>query len=84
MLRNILIARRPLYAMSEWAIRFDEQMLGLPPGGLDLINDDRVGRSLDALFRTDRAAMLTVIVVHAIETFDDGGGRPRKPRRCDL
>ena len=32
MLRNILIARRPLYAMSEWAIRFDEQMLGLPPG----------------------------------------------------
>jgi transposase len=70
MLRNILIARRPLYAMSEWATRFDEQMLGLPPGGLDLINDDRVGRSLDALFRTDRAAMLTAIVVHAIETFD--------------
>jgi transposase len=71
MLCNILIARRPLYAMSDWAIRFDEQMLGLPPGGLDLINDDRIGRSLDALFRTDRAAMLTAIVVHAIETFDD-------------
>jgi transposase len=70
MLCNILIARRPLYAMSDWAIRFDEQMLGLPPGGLDLINDDRVGRSLDALFRADRAAMLTAIVVHAIETFD--------------
>ena len=31
-LGNILIARRPLYAMSDWAIRFDEQMLGLPPG----------------------------------------------------
>ena len=41
-----------------------------PRGGLDLINDDRVVRSLDALFRNDRAAMLAAIVLHGSETFD--------------
>ena len=70
LLRNVLVAREPLYGLSEWARRFDETLLGLPPGRTALLNDDRVGRCLDALFRSDRAALMTAGVVHAVRTFD--------------
>jgi len=46
---------RPLYGLSDWASRFDERLLGLPPGAAQLLNDDRVGRCLDSLFLADRA-----------------------------
>ena len=70
LLRNILIEREPLYALHEWADRFDEPLLGLPAGAARLLNDDRVGRALDALFLADRAALLTDIVVGAVQAFD--------------
>jgi transposase len=70
LVRNILISREPLYGLSSWASRFEEPLLGLPPGGNQILNDDRVGRCLDLLFRADRAALLTDIVVHAVRTFD--------------
>ena len=69
LLRNILVARRPLYGLSEWAHRFDQPLLGLPPGDPDILNDDRVGRCLDYLFVADRAALMTAIIVHAVRTF---------------
>ncbi|HJW76263.1 MAG TPA: IS1634 family transposase, partial [Thermoleophilia bacterium] len=50
--------------------RFDEALLGLPADGGHILNDDRIGRCLDALFMADRAAMLTEIVVHAVRAFD--------------
>jgi transposase len=70
LLRNILVAREPLYGLSEWAVRFDEQSLGLPPGGVGHLNDDRVGRCLDLLFQANRGALLTDIMVHAVRTFN--------------
>ncbi len=70
LLRNILVEREPLYALHEWAGPFDESLLGLPEGAARLLNDDRVGRALDALFLADRAALLTDIVVGAVQTFD--------------
>ena len=70
LLRNILIERESLYALHEWAGRFDESLLGLPEGAACLLNDDRVGRALDALFLADRAALLTDIVVGAVQAFD--------------
>ena len=35
-----------------------------------MLNDDRVGRSLDALFDADRASLLTNIVLKVIKEFD--------------
>lgn len=70
LLRNVLVAREPLYGLSDWAHRFDETLLGLPSGCGDLLNDDRVGRGLDYLFNADRAALMTAIVVHAVRTFE--------------
>jgi len=70
LMRNILLSRRPLYGLAEWAQRFDAALLGLPSEAPEFFNDDRVGRCLDALFRSDRASLMTEIVVHAVGEFD--------------
>lgn len=70
LLRNILVSRQPVYGLSEWAHRFDQPLLGLPPDDPDILNDDRIGRCLDYLFAADRAALMTAIVVHTVRTFD--------------
>jgi len=67
--RNILIAREPLYKLSEWAALFDPALVGLEKIKPQVINDDRVGRSLDALFDADRASLLTDIVLKVIDEF---------------
>jgi transposase len=69
LLRNILLSRRPLYGLAEWAQRYDAPLLGLPTDVPEFLNDDRVGRSLDALFLADRATLMTEIVVHAVHEF---------------
>jgi transposase len=70
LLRNIMLARRPLYGLAEWAQRYESTLLGLSTDVPEYFNDDRVGRCLDALFRADRATLMTEIVVHAVEEFD--------------
>jgi transposase len=70
LLRNILLSRRPLYGLGEWASRFEPALLGLPADATQYFNDDRIGRCLDALFRANRAALMTEIVVHAVEEFE--------------
>ncbi len=67
--RNVLVAREPLYGVSEWARRFEAALLGLRPGDAARLNDDRVGRCLDRLFLADRPTLLTAIMVHATRTF---------------
>ena len=62
---NVILERFPLYKMGEWA---RERRL-LDENLADYLNDDRVGRALDRLFRADRAALLTEIVLRAIEVF---------------
>jgi hypothetical protein len=61
LVRNILIAREPLYGAREWAGRFEQTLLGLPERGAQLLNDDRVGRCLDSLFAADRAALMSAV-----------------------
>jgi transposase len=45
-------------------------LLGLTEGEVALLNDDRVGRALDALFAADRATLLTQVVVRAVRAFE--------------
>jgi transposase len=63
---NVILERFPLYKIGEWAR--ERRLLDEKPS--DCLNDDRVGRALDRLFRADRAAILTEIVLRAIEVFD--------------
>ncbi len=67
--RNILIEREPLYKLSEWADSFDPHLVGLAETASSVLNDDRVGRSLDALFDTDRASLMTKIVLKVVDEF---------------
>jgi transposase len=69
LLRNILLGRSPVYALEQWAAPFDPALLGVAPSQIPLLNDDRVGRSLDRLFEADRASLLTEIVVRAVREF---------------
>src|SRR3954470_12757468 len=59
LVQNFLLARQPLYATPAWAPRRVPEHLGLSPEQVALLNDDRLGRALDHLFRADRASLLT-------------------------
>jgi len=67
--RNIVAGHRPVYALNEWAAPYDPAVLGLAPGEVELLNDDRVGRMLDRLFDTDRASLITATVLGVIREF---------------
>lgn len=68
--RNLVIGRRPVYALGEWAAAYDPDLLGFAPGEAELLNDDRVGRTLARLFDCDRASLLTRLVLDAVDRFD--------------
>jgi transposase len=69
LLTNLVIARRPLYAIPEWAARRVPEHLGLLPEQVALLNDDRIGAALDHLHRADRASLLTALVRHVVSAF---------------
>jgi transposase len=69
LLRNLLLGRRPIYGLQEWAQPFLPSLLGLKSDQVDGLNDDRVGRALDRLFTADRASLMTTVVVRAIQAF---------------
>jgi len=66
---NLLLARRPLYGLPEWAARCVPEHLGLKPEQVVLLGDDRLGRSLDRLYRADRASLLTALIVSTVREF---------------
>ena len=66
---NILLSRVPLYALSEWAAPYRPETLGLTIEEMAVLNDDRAARALDVLFDTDRASLLTEVVVRAVREF---------------
>lgn len=70
LVRNLTLARAPLYYVAEWADKYVPALLGLQPSDVELLNDDRTGRALDRLFDADRHAMMTQLVVHMIQEFD--------------
>ena len=69
LIRNLVVARRPLYALGEWAAPREPELLGLTAQQMELLNDDRMGRALDRLFVADRASMVTDLVVRAVREF---------------
>src|SRR3954463_14731785 len=69
LLKNLLIAREPLYGVGEWAARHAPELLGLTPTQLPSLNDDRVGRCLDRLFDADIPSLTLAVVAHAVREF---------------
>jgi hypothetical protein len=64
-----VVRHRPVYALGEWVAPHDPAMLGLAAGDSSALNDDRAGRSLDRLFDTDRASLITETVLSVIRDF---------------
>ena len=69
LIRNVVISRNPLYKIAEWADAFDRSQIGLDNLSAATLNDDRIGRSLDALFDADRASLLTRVVLSTVAQF---------------
>jgi len=69
LLRNFTLSRHPLYGVPEWTRQFDPGWLKLLPNQIGLINDDRLGRTLDKVFLADRRTMLTRFIIHMVEQF---------------
>jgi transposase len=69
-IRNLVVRHAPVYALGEWAGRYEPSAVGLAADEPDLLNDDRVGRMLSRLFDADRASLLTRLVLDAVASFD--------------
>ncbi len=69
LVRNILIAREPVYGVGQWAARHAPGQLDLWKDEVELLNDDRMGRCLDQLFAALDVGLIMKIVRQVIEEF---------------
>lgn len=67
LLFNITISRQPLYEIEQWVKRIDPKVFGYKFFKKGVINDDRFGRALYKLYLSDRASMMTDIVLSMIK-----------------
>ena len=68
--RNLIVAHQPVYALGEWAAPYEAGLLGLGRDDAAALNDDRVGRMLDRLFDADRASLITEVVLRSVREFN--------------
>ncbi len=64
---NIICDNKPLYKIQEWLARYSDGLTDEPVNA-ELFNDDRLGRSLSALFKADRHSLLTELSCNAIKS----------------
>ena len=64
---NIICDNKPLYKIQEWLARYSDGLTDEPVNA-DIFNDDRLARSLSALFKADRHSLLTEISCNAIKS----------------
>ncbi|MBI4585175.1 MAG: DUF4277 domain-containing protein, partial [Planctomycetes bacterium] len=69
LLKNYLVSREPIYGVSEWARQYVPDLLGLSTSQLSSLNDDRVGRCLDQLFKADCPSLVLASTRHVVEEF---------------
>ena len=65
LVKNVMIERDALYAIQEWEAQYDPALVA---GGK--FGDDVFARALDRLFETDRASLLTRVVLSAVKAYD--------------
>lgn len=70
LLRSIIVEREPIYRQAETVHEFASGLYGLTARQIGHLDDDRLGRALDQLFKADRAALLTAVVVAVAQRFE--------------
>jgi transposase len=69
LLKNLLLSREPLYGVGRWAAQYDHDLLGLSTRQIGSLNDDRMGRCLDRLFRSDCSSLALAVAARAVTEF---------------
>jgi transposase len=69
LVRNLLVAREPVYGVGQWAARYAPDLLDLWHHEVERLNDDRVGRCLDRLFDGLDADLIMNVVRQVIDQF---------------
>ena len=67
---NLTAGKYPLSELAPWVEQLDPRCIGYPQLALVRVSDDRFARALDKLYQTDRACLMTRLVVKMIETFE--------------
>ena len=70
LLNNLLVSREPVYGVAEWAREFDPGLFDLQPEQIKQLNDDRVGRCLERVFRALNTNLIMDVVTHVVREFD--------------
>lgn len=70
MIRNVLIARQPLYGIPEWAARYAPDQFNLYADDIETLRDDRLGGCLAKLFRATTPEFILGVMRSAIEIFE--------------
>ena len=70
LLKNLLVSREPMYGVAEWARNFGPELFDLWPQELEYLNDDRVGRALEALACGLSSNLILDVVAHTVSEFD--------------
>jgi transposase len=72
LVRNVLLARQPVYGVPEWAAGCAPDLLDLWHDEVALLHDDRLGRCLDRLFDSVGPQLLLAVVRHVVQEFAVG------------
>ena len=67
---NLALGKQPLYELEQWVRSLDLRPLGYQDVPKVKMNDDRFGRALDKLYQTDRASLMTRLVMDVVKAFD--------------
>lgn len=70
LMHNILTEPLPLYEMSEWIAPRDLESLGLGSYDATTLNDDRLGRVLDAVAKSNRKTIFLRMALRMIKIFE--------------
>ncbi len=65
LIKSVLLQPNALYRIEQWAQPYDPALRPAPHLG-----DDALGRALDRLFQSDRASLMTALVVQAVKAFE--------------
>jgi transposase len=67
---NLIVGKDPLYELQEWVESIDFRCIDIGNYVTVEFNDDRFGRVLNKLYMTDRASLMTEIVVSFVKEFE--------------
>lgn len=70
LIHNILTTPLPMYEIAAWIAALDEGCLGLDPGQVKLIHDDRVGQALERFYRGRHKDVFFHLALRAIKVFE--------------